>query len=172
MSDCKELKPISRKELETYLRIKKFIGRNGYEEADLRNMVRAREPTHTPLIIHSDDMESKRYECLSDTANGIKVSKQTLIYVYENKRPLVTGRKGGVKVFYIKQLEDPLSSYLSQLDKYYLITTSERNQEAALYLQELTSTLPSQRLSQVHLLGSTSHDYQEHPQFLSICKSS
>ena len=36
------------------------------------------------------------------------------------------------------------------------ITTSEHNQEVALCLQELTSALPSQRLSQVHLLGSTS----------------
>ena len=31
-------------------------------------MVRAMEPTHTPLIIHSDGIESKRYECLSDVA--------------------------------------------------------------------------------------------------------
>ena len=55
------------------------------EEADLRNMVRAREPIHTPLIIHSDDMESKRYECLSEAADNIKVSKQTLVYAHENK---------------------------------------------------------------------------------------
>ena len=52
------------------------------------------------------------------------------------------------------------------------ITTSERNQEATLYPQELTLTLPSQRLSQVFLLGSTSPDYQGLPQFLSVCKSS
>ena len=57
MSDRKELKPISRKEFEMYLRIKEFIERNDYEEADLRNMARAREPTRTPLIIYSDDME-------------------------------------------------------------------------------------------------------------------
>ena len=56
--------------------------------------------------------------------------------------------------------------------KYYLITTSERNQEAALCPQELTLALLSQRLSQVHLSGSTSPDYQSLPQFLSICKSS
>ena len=44
MSDCK---PISCKEFETYLRVKKFIERNGYKEADLINMVRARD-TPTP----------------------------------------------------------------------------------------------------------------------------
>ena len=51
------------------------------------------------------------------------------------------------------------------------ITTFEHNQEATLYPQVLTSALISQRLSQVHLLASTSHDYQRFPQFLSVCKS-
>ena len=96
MSACK----ISWKDLETYLRIKEFIERNGYEEADL---IRA---TSTPLIIHSDDMEPNRYRCLSDAANDIKVSKQTLAYAYKNKRSLNTRRKGGAEVFYIKWLED------------------------------------------------------------------
>ena len=45
-----------------------------------------------PLIIHFDDMEPERYKCLSDSA--------------DDKRPLVTGRNGRVKVFYIKWLED------------------------------------------------------------------
>ena len=52
------------------------------------------------------------------------------------------------------------------------ITNSEHNQEATLYPQELTSALLIQRPYQVHLLGSTSPDYQGFPQFLSICKSS
>ena len=98
------LREISRKEFETYLKIKEFIERNGYEEADLRKMVRDRKSTRTPLTIHSDDMESKRYERLSDTANDIKVSNQTLIYAYENRRPLITRRKGGAKVFHIEWL--------------------------------------------------------------------
>ena len=79
MSDCKELKPISWKEFETYLRIKEFIERNGYEEADLMNVIRAREPPCTHFIIHSDNMELKRYECLLDAADDIKASKQTLV---------------------------------------------------------------------------------------------
>ena len=49
------------------------------------------------------------------------------------------------------------------------ITIPEHNQEATLYLQELASTLPIQKLSQVHLQGNTSLDYQGFPQFLSIC---
>ena len=60
------------------------------------------------------------------------------------------------------------NTYLSEI----CITTSEHNQEATLYSQELTSTLLSQMPFQVHLLGSKSPDYQSLPQFLSVCKSS
>ena len=42
-------------------------------------------------------------------------------------------------------------------------TIPERNQVATLYLQELTSTLLIQMLSQVHLTGNTSRDYQGFP---------
>ena len=95
-------KEISHREFVTYLRIKKFVERNSYEEADLRKMVRSRE---SPLIIHSDDMEPNRYECLSDTAKDIEVLKQTLISVCKNKRPLITRRKGRAKGFYNEWLE-------------------------------------------------------------------
>ena len=85
--------PISRKEFETYLKIKKFFERNGFEEADLRNMVQARPY----LITHSDDMEPERYECLSDAADDIKVSKQTLIYAHEKKGILLLEGKVELK---------------------------------------------------------------------------
>ena len=127
---------ISQKEFETYLRIKEFIERNGYEEADLRKMVRDRRPTCIPLIIHSDDIEPKRYERLSDAANDIKVSKQTLIYAYENRRPLITRRKGGAKVFHILNGSD-YNTYLTEIS----IATSEHNREETLYPQVSTSTL-------------------------------
>ena len=52
------------------------------------------------------------------------------------------------------------------------IARPERNQEATLYPQELTSALLTQMLSWVHLTGNTSHDCQSLQQFLSICKFS
>ena len=58
--------------------------------------------------------------------------------------------------------------YLSQIS----ITNSERNQEVTLCLQELTSALLIQKLSQVLMKGNTSHDYPVLPQFLSIRKTS
>ena len=36
-------------------------------------------------LLHSDGMEPKRYECLSDAADDIKVSKQILIDAHEKK---------------------------------------------------------------------------------------
>ena len=60
------------------------------------------------------------------------------------------------------------NTYLTEIS----ITTSEHNQEATLCPQDFTSALLIQRLSQVHLLGSTSRDYQGFPQFPSVCKSS
>ena len=88
ISDCKW---ISSEEFETYRTLKKFIEINGYEEADIK-------PIDALLIIHSDDLKAKsRYEHQPDVANNIGVSRQTLMYVYENERLLVTGRKGEVK---------------------------------------------------------------------------
>ena len=78
--------------------------KNNYEEPDLRKMVRNRRPTCIPLIIHSDDLEPKKYESIKEAAKGIAVSKETLIYAYESRRPLITRRKGGVKVIYIEWL--------------------------------------------------------------------
>ena len=51
---------------------------------------------------------------------------------------------------------------------HHAITIPERNQEATLYLQELTSALPIQKLSQARLTGNTSPDYQMIPLPLSI----
>ena len=86
------------------LRVKEFIEKNDYEEADLTKKIRDRRPTRIPLIIRSDDMEPKKYECLTDAANDIKVPRETLTYAYENRRQLITRRKGGVKVFYMEWL--------------------------------------------------------------------
>ena len=100
-----DLKWITRKEFETYLRVKEFMEKNDYDESDLRKRIRDRRPAHIPLIIRSDDVEPKKYESLKDAANDIKVPRETLIYAHENRRLLISRRKGRVKVFYIEWLE-------------------------------------------------------------------
>ena len=96
---------ITCKEFETYLRVKEFIERNNYEEDNLNATFRFKMRGPIPLIIRSDDMEPTRYEFLTDTAKDIGVSKQTLIYAHKNKRPLITKRKIGIKVFSIEWLD-------------------------------------------------------------------
>ena len=71
----------------------------------------------------------------------------------------------------LKEYEGFTSTISNIYPSWIDITNSEHNQEVALDSQELTSALPSQRPSQVHLLRSTLHDYQSLPQFILICKS-
>ena len=98
------LKWITRKEFKAYLRVKEFIEKNNYEEVDLRKKIQDRRPTRIPLITRSSDMELKKYECIMVAVKDMKVPRETLIYTYENRRQLITRRKGGVKVFYIEWL--------------------------------------------------------------------
>ena len=88
-----------RKEFEAYLRVKEFMEKNNYNKTDLRKKIRDRRPTCIPLTICCDDMEPRNYERLKDVANDIRVPRETLIYAYENRRQLITRRKGGVKSF-------------------------------------------------------------------------
>ena len=104
MSNHKE---ITHRDFETYLRVKEFIERNGYEEADLREMV------STPLIIHSDDMEPKRYECLSDAANDITVFSKLLFMHIRIKGLLLPGEKMKLKFSALSGLHRQQSKFES-----------------------------------------------------------
>ena len=57
------------------------------------------------LEVSSRGMEPTKLESLKDAATFMGVSKPTLTYAYEHKRPFITRRKGGAKVFFIKWLE-------------------------------------------------------------------
>ena len=54
-----DLKWITRKEFEMYLRVKEFMEKNSYDESNLRKKVRGKIPALIPLIIRSDDMEEE-----------------------------------------------------------------------------------------------------------------
>ena len=60
-----DLKWITRKEFKMYLRFKEFMGKNNYDEVDLRKKIRGRMLlTGIPLIICSHNMKPKKYESL------------------------------------------------------------------------------------------------------------
>ena len=75
-----------------------------------------------------------------------------------------------LKEYYNNETEEMRKVYNKYLFIWINITIPERNQEATLYLQELTSALLIQMLVQVHLTGNTSHDYQGFLRFFSICR--
>ena len=132
------LKEISWKEFETYIRIKEFVERNGHEEADLRKMVRYRRPARTPLIIHSDDMEPKRYKHSYQTQLMASKFQSKLSYMHKRiEGHLLPGGKVELKFSTLSGLRICHNTYLTEIS----ITTSERDQEVTLCLQELTSAL-------------------------------
>ena len=92
---------ISGKDFETYERIKKFMIKHRLSEEDLRRDVKCK----IHLKISSEGMEPSTFEKLSDASMFIGGSRQTLTYAHKHKRPLITRRKGGAKVFFIEWLE-------------------------------------------------------------------
>ena len=93
---------VTLKEYEIYLKVKKFIETEGCDEADLiLRLVNGIGiiPPYVPLIISSDDTEPTKYYSLSAAARDCGVSKQTIVYVYRNRKTKIVRRKGGFKVF-------------------------------------------------------------------------
>ena len=132
---------ISQKEFETYLRIKEFVERNGYEEVDFRKMVRDRKPTRILLIIHSDDMELKRDTNVYRTQLMTSKFQSKLPYMHmRTEGHLLPGGKVVLKFSILKGSD--YNTYLTEIN----ITTFEHNLEVTLYPQELTLTLLIQRL--------------------------
>ena len=95
---------VTLKEYEIYLKVKKFIETEGCDESSiiprLINGVGI-IPAYVPLIIESEDMEPTKYHSLSAAARDFK---QTIVYVYRNRKTRIVRRKGGFKVFRIKWL--------------------------------------------------------------------
>ena len=97
-----KMRRISQRDFETYKKVKKFIDENKLSEEDLRKYVNR----EIRLKISSERMEPSTFKSLSEASMFIGVSRQTLTYADKHKKPLITKRKGGAKVFFIKWLED------------------------------------------------------------------
>ena len=100
---------ITLKEYEIYLKVKKFIETEGWDEADLIPRL-INGIAYVPLIIESKDMELIKYYSLSAAAKGCGISKQMIVYAYRNRNTRIVRRKGGFKVFRIEWLAPPHSA--------------------------------------------------------------
>ena len=96
------MKQIFPKDFETYKRIKRSMIEHKFRKEDLRRYVQF----EVYLEVSSKGMEPTKFESLDDATTFIKVSKQTLAYTNKHKKPFITRRKGGAKVFFIEWLED------------------------------------------------------------------
>ena len=95
---------VTLKEYETYLKVKKFIETEGYDESTVIPRLIS-GLAYVRLIIESDDTEPTKYYSLSAAAKGCGVSKlQTMVYAYWNRCTRIVRRKGGTKEFRIKWL--------------------------------------------------------------------
>ena len=91
----------SRKDFETYEKVKQFMLEHKFSEEKLRRYVKP----DVHLEVSSKGIKPTKFESLDNAATFMGVSKQTLAYTHKHKRPLITRWKGGAKVFFIKWLE-------------------------------------------------------------------
>ena len=101
---------VTLKQYEIYLKVKKFIETENWNENELIpklvngiGIILA----YVPLNIESDDMEPTKYYSLSAAARGCGLFKQTMVYAYRNRCTGIAKRKGGSKVFRIEWLASP-----------------------------------------------------------------
>ena len=96
------MKEITRKEQEAYLRVKEFMKRNDYDESDVIDRFKNKRPSEIKLRVQAEGNDWVKYESIKDASKEIRISRETLLYAYHNRRPLITRRKGGLKVFYVE----------------------------------------------------------------------
>ena len=96
------MEEITKKEMETYLRVKEFMNRSDYDESDMIDRFKNKNPSEVKLRVRSKGIDSVEYESIKDTSKEIGVSKETLLYAYHNRRQLIMKRKDGLKVFYVE----------------------------------------------------------------------
>ena len=94
---------VALKEHEIYLKVKKFIKTEGFDESSIIPLL-TNGVAYVPLTIESEDMEPTKYYSLSAAARDCGVSKQTISCAYRNRKTRIVRRKGGFKVFRIELL--------------------------------------------------------------------
>ena len=77
------------------------MGEDELSEEGLRRYVNCK----IYLKVNSEGMEPSTFKSFSEASTFIGISRQTLEYTHKHKRPLITRRKGGAKVFFIEWLE-------------------------------------------------------------------
>ena len=113
---CGDLKPISHKEFNEFIKGKGFKGRNEYKLKDLKAKF-GFKPMYVrrTLPISSEDMDPTTFNSLRQAASSIGISYGVLIYAKNKERNFV---KKDEKIYNINLAQ--LAIFI-QLDKYYQV---------------------------------------------------
>ena len=95
-----DLKPISHKQFNEFIKFKGFKGRNDYKFKELKaNFGFKPMYNRKTLVISSEDMESTTFDSVRKAAKAIGVSYASLIYAKNKERDFV---KKDEKIYEIK----------------------------------------------------------------------
>ena len=101
-----ELKPISHKEFNAFIKGKGFTNRNDYTLRDLKAKFGFKPLIeHIKLVVSAEGMEPTTFNSIKQAAKFIGVGEMVIRYAREKGRDSITMRKGEVKVFYLKWLD-------------------------------------------------------------------
>ena len=86
----KDLRPITHKEFNEFIKGKGFKGRNSYKFKDLKAMFGFKPMiTGSPVTISSDGMEPTRFDSISKASTSTGMPYITLLYAKRNSRTRV-----------------------------------------------------------------------------------
>ena len=82
-----DLRPITHKESNEFIKGKGFKGRNNYKLRDLKSMFGFKPMiTGSPVTISSDGMEPTRFDSMSKASTSTGIPYVTLLYAKKNSR--------------------------------------------------------------------------------------
>ena len=86
----KDLRLITHKGFNDFIKGRGFKGRNNYKLADLKAMFGFKPMiTRSPVTISSDEMEPMRFDSISWASTSTGIPYGTLLYIKKNSRPRV-----------------------------------------------------------------------------------
>ena len=88
------------KDLESYIQVKEFMTMNGIK--DIYPIGKITSSKLAPMIVKSEDGESRKFYTLTSASKFMGVSMPTMYYAYKNHRVRVNRRVGGCKTFCIE----------------------------------------------------------------------
>ena len=100
-NNYKDVRPISHKEFNEFIKGKGFKGRNNYKLRDLKTMLGFKPMiTGSPVIISSDQLEPMRFDSMSKASTSMGIPYVTLLYAKKNSKDRVCSNGKEYRIIY------------------------------------------------------------------------